>query len=273
MDARIRELQQRLKKRQAQELQMKQQHQRQAQEQTKSTSNQNNAASTTSISRVNALPGRNVATVEPYIQYAPQHVAKDDLYSKSIGANFLKQDPKYQTLPARVKPMPRNGDSGGNARPAKPAEMNNNSELIEEYQLPTVVPSRPSANTPGTEPKPGDPTYQNVMVQFPHSNAQLRPGTKQPASGGHGSAQLFFPDKSSQPHQQHPALLGAGDGPTLNKMSGPLPFNPVINIHEEERQAGSGQSSPASSEASNSSGGIQIKGDSEVSLFSFILNS
>ncbi|GFR82601.1 apoptosis-stimulating of p53 protein 1 [Elysia marginata] len=276
MDARIKELQQRLKKRQAQELQMKQQQQRQTQEQAKNSATSGtlkNDVGSNSSGKFGAPPGRSVATVEPYIQYAPQHIAKDDLYSKSLGGKFYKQDPKYQTLPARVKPMPRSGDGGGNSKPTKPVEMNNNSELIEEYQLPTVVPVRTSANTPGTgqvldtasigkDSRSGDPAYQNVNVAFPHQTPNLRPASKQQTSGGQGSAQTFFPNK---PHlqSQHPAFLGAGDGTTHTKSTGPMPFNPIINIHEEERQAGSGQSSPASSEASNSSGGIQIKAESE----------
>ncbi|RUS83016.1 hypothetical protein EGW08_009204 [Elysia chlorotica] len=269
MDARIRELQQRLKKRQAQELQMKQQHQKQVQEQANSTAgsaNQVNDVGNNSNSKFGAPAGRSVATVEPYIQYAPQHIVKDDLFSKSMGGNFLKQDPKYQTLPARVKPMPRNGDGGGNNRPTKSIEMNNNSEHIDD-QLPTVVSDRKTSDlTSANDRRPVDPAYQNVMVPFPQPAPHSRPATKQQTPFGQGSTQMFFPDKSShgQP-QHHPAFVGGGDGmPHQTKPAGSLPFNPIINIHEEERQAGSGQSSPASSEASNSSGGIQIKPDSEV---------
>ena len=284
MDARIRELQQRLKKRQAQELQMKQQHQRQMHEQANSTAtsaNQKNDVGSNSNNKFDAPTGRSVATVEPYIQYAPQHIAKDDMYSKSIGGNFFKQDPKYQTLPARVKPMPHNGDAGGHSKPTKAMEMNNNSELIEEYQLPTVVSDRSSTNAYGTEKvldavsgkdsRPVDPAYQNVMVPFSHPTPHLRPTSKQQTPGGQGSNQVFFPDKTSHGQPQHPAFSGAGDGMAHIKLAGPLPFNPIINIHDEERQAGSGQSSPASSEASNSSGGIQIKGENEVSTNKFYI--
>lgn len=263
MDARIKELQQRLKKRQAQELQIRQQQQGQGQEQTHSD-NQKKDGGNHSSGKYGTPPGRSVATVEPYIQYAPQHIAKDDMYSKSLGSNFYKQDPKYQTLPARVKPMPRNGDGGNNARPSKHMEMNNNSELIEEYQLPTVVPARTNANTadtgkildtaPVNESRSGVTPYQNVS--YPHPTALIRP-----ASNTHSKPPVLHT-------HQHPASIGAGDGPPHAKLAGSVPFNPIINIHEEERQAGSGQSSPASSEASNSSGGMQIKPESEVNTTS-----
>ncbi|XP_012943104.1 apoptosis-stimulating of p53 protein 2 [Aplysia californica] len=130
MDARIHELQQRLKKRRSQEQQ---------------SANQN----TSKKQAVPAAPGShshhhgvgvggpNVATVEPYIQYAPQDVVKDDSFTKTGG--FLKQDPKYQTLPSHVKfvvPPGRASDSQ-----QKQVEMNNNNQLIEEYPLPTVLPA------------------------------------------------------------------------------------------------------------------------------------
>ncbi|GFO35358.1 Apoptosis-stimulating of p53 protein 1 [Plakobranchus ocellatus] len=278
MDARIRELQQRLKKRQAQELQMKQQ-----QEQKRDPGTRSNQRNDTSNSYNNA-PGRNVATVEPYIQYAPQQVAKDDLYSKTFGGNFLKQDPKYQTLPARVKPVPHSVDSSSGGRGTKPVEMNNNSEVIEEYQLPTVLPGEantrlneqesnqrnttPAGRVPDTlagrnhhhiPEQPGQVTYENVAGPL----LQLKPV---PKPGSVSQESVYFPEgnKTQQQQLSHPAFAGAGDGVSYRKPVGSLPLNPVINIEEEERQAGSGQSSPASSEASTSSGGIQVKTDSEV---------
>nr|WKY18140.1 apoptosis-stimulating of p53 protein 1 [Onchidium reevesii] len=295
MDARIHELQQRLKKRRLQEQQAAMQ-------------NQSNKSNTKPNSQ---HPGsNNVATVEPYIQYAPYDVVKDDSFTKT--GLFTKQDPKYQTLPSNVKFIPP-GKSLEELKASKPFEMNNNTEMIEEYKLPTVLPVDKSSHFNKNVPNHSS-AYQPQQVQVTRSNgsegkltprqvsdsilpnnqntnAMAKLSTQKPTGGQTTvTGSKFFapsagqpisgPGQTPRPTAQftgagdglgHGAVIsGAGGAPNQGQI-GPHPMSstsphPIININEEERQAGSGQSSPASSEgSSNSSGGLQVKGSSPAS--------
>ena len=306
MDSRIHELQQRLKKRRNQE------------------QNQNLSKKPTPPSGFNNGSGNtNIATVEPF-QHHPNDVVKDDSFTKSNG--FNKHDPKYQSIPSNVKFIPSGKDG------QKPIEMNNNSQHIEDYPLPTIIPgssnnsvnlrlsssgnksnhdssnktvsgySKPSVDSVSNVginkngPKQGPPPValkpqslnsknnQNQHLQNQHSyvQQQLQHNQHLKQHNQHlPQQQNQHMQNQQQQHIQHlaqknlqnqsgksQAMQGHSDSVNNNSSSTqPSSAHPIISINEEERQAGSGQSSPASSEGSDSSGGIQKVADKDHEVF------
>ncbi|KAK7473670.1 hypothetical protein BaRGS_00035067 [Batillaria attramentaria] len=220
MDARILELQQRLKN-----------------AKTNSVGDQNQVSA-----RIQGRkPGQNIAAVEPYIQYAPKDVAKDDLYSKQ---GFLKQDPKYQSLPPNTKVIPTGKEEEGlksSVVGSRPAVDNQSSQ------------GRPGTagvgSAPGPRPFPGQST---TSVQGTKVSTSVTAG--QGTSTTSSSSQLPTNSVSSvgpRPFVSTYGKPGLGIWPPAPKDSQPQQQQqPHISIFEEERQAGSGQSSPASSEGS-----------------------
>ncbi|XP_055880116.1 apoptosis-stimulating of p53 protein 1-like isoform X4 [Biomphalaria glabrata] len=254
MDMRIQELQQRLKKKKSQEL-----------------ANAQNKVS--NVLPSNKLSGQNV---EQYGQYSPQN---------QLTGGQTKQDFHYQNVKINVSGKPEFDNKF-----SKTLEMNNNNEAVEEYKLPTVLPMdssstkmkgsylAPSISKQQSSVQPPIPARNNSFGKAnidyvrpaaePTSqhNYPLRKEARplpviagKPAIAG----QKFVP----LPPPRQPVSSGAaGDtGKQLPNIQSSVPampgtsLHPVININEEERQAGSGQSSPASSEASNSS--TVVKGD------------
>ncbi|CAL1529424.1 unnamed protein product [Lymnaea stagnalis] len=263
MDSRIHELQQRLKKRRSQE---------QAAAQHKAN---NGKSGNRPITAQNIISGDT---------RSPQIVVKDDTQS----GGSANPDVWYQNV--QVFPS---GQVGVDLKLSKPQELNNNVDLIEEYTLPTVLPIdnngsniKNQASHSSSQPSHSSSqlTQSTTRSSFGKSNQVLprpvidnknqpntvsQPGKKEdPAIKGPGPK--FPPAGVGRPHRPLVSLTGAGDGASHGKQSpsaGPhsgSSSHPIININEEERQAGSGQSSPASSEASNSSGGLQIKGDEVI---------
>ncbi|XP_070180724.1 apoptosis-stimulating of p53 protein 1-like isoform X2 [Littorina saxatilis] len=274
MDNRIHELQQRLKKRRSQEQQPQQQ-----QQPKQITTNSSDPKNFNSRPGQPRKPGQNIAAVEPYIQYAPKDVAKDDLYSKT---GFLKKDPKYQTLPANTKFIPP-GEEG-----LKPGDVvggqevnNNNSNKSGssvggvvgvkpvEYKIPSLISSHFDANrgrgSSGNRtvidnqgksgvvvgpsgPAVSKPTTQPTPTQGSGLNSTSQPPMNSAAKGARPFVNTFgkpglpkWPPQSTKDNEQQQ--------PTQQQQQH-QPHQPQINIFDEERQAGSGQSSPASSEGS-----------------------
>lgn len=240
MDSRIHELQQRLKKRRSQE-QAAAQH------------------------KANSKPGN---------QPSAQNIVSNDTFSPLKDDTKIsvatKPDPWYQNV--QVFP----GDKVGvDLKLSRPQELNNNVDLIEEYKLPTVLPidsngsniknqhshniSQPTTQPTNTSSKSNQIVPRPGLDNKNLLNTSTQPGKKE------GQGLKLLPAGISQPPRPHVSLTGAGDGVSHGKQLPPgSSLHPIININEEERQAGSGQSSPASSEASNSSGGLQVKGDEVI---------
>ncbi|XP_076463884.1 uncharacterized protein LOC143296025 isoform X1 [Babylonia areolata] len=321
MDERIHELQQRLKKRRAQE----QQQQQHPQPDSKAKE-QSAGSSDPSSAQGRSRPRPNVAAVEPYIQYAPDDVVKDDLYSRTGpgGGGFLKQDPKYQTLPPNTKFVPGGGGGGGvggdeGSNKLQPwsgktviEEVNNNNNNSNnnsnsenksgvkggvvggggggvkavEYKIPVLISSHFSAHRGGQGSSPASRTTTTTTSTSGQAAAVVG-NSKGPASSdpskqnSSGASTASHPQQQQQ--QQHVSKLPKGPRPFVNTFGksglpkwppdpkkeedeeeeapptkpAPLhhhhqqpPHHPQISIFDEERQAGSGQSSPASSEGS-----------------------
>ena len=303
MDNRILELQQRLKKRRSQQQQQQQQKSQQQQPQPAATTNSEDQQQKNLGSRPGQLrkPGQNIAAVEPYIQYAPKEVAKDDLYSKT---GFLKQDPKYQTLPPNTKFIPsgEEGSKPGGMVVVGGQEVNNNNNNNKsgggggggvsgvrpvEYKIPSIISSHfdahrgrvgaagnrtaPSAadnqgrpSGAGTAaggsavPKPAAPPATQGLGSG--SNSQQQPLVNSVAKGPRPFVNTFGkpglpkwppePVKDDEQPQQPAQLQQQQPAPPPAPPPQQQHHQPQINIFDEERQAGSGQSSPASSEGS-----------------------
>lgn len=278
MDARIHELQQRLKKRQLQEQQAGVQGSR--------------------VTKLNSQhPVQNsVASLEPHSQFSV-------LDKGDAGSGLTKQHPRFQSVPVNTK-FSSSGDLPEELQSIEKQE-GHVSDQVEEYKLPTVVPLSNSVNFSKNTPifpqqsapstRQGrleqDTVVQEGVVSHNTNSAKIGPPFFKPPSGG----SRFFPvSTAGTVQQQRPvvSLTGAGDnnnshstGPagsdSLHSVqtllqppvtsSSSSSSHPIINISDEERQAGSGQSSPASSESLPSSGvGLQISGNSDVSK-SFVL--
>ena len=245
MDNRIHELQMRLKKKRAHEV-----------ETGEKSKNQINKANMN-----NRMPNRtnpNVAAIEPIIQ---EPKADSSLEEISNGLGFVKKDPKYKSLPASSKFV--YSDKGN-----KPKEMNNNStdysrkryepDKQEEYSIPLVVsvdnsgkpipnglPPSPKGSPVGTNQYSGGKGYppppvsnsSHVPSSVPSSSAMnnIRYGTSVPARSG-------ISHLAPRPY-----------GSTFS--TGVLPNRGMAvgmsnDLYEEDiRQSGSGQSSPGSNES------------------------
>ena len=237
MDNRIHELQQRLKKKRAQQAE-----------------HQKNAENKKMDNKITNRPS-NIAQVEPYIQYNPNVHEKNDVDLKS---GFAKQNPKYQTLPPNTKfPMPETGkmeDSKGLK------EQNNNSEKQDVMKPVHIKESDKRVISNG-------PTVNQV------SDSVIRAAQRHQAGG-----QPVAPSQSGpQPRKPPPPPLPVRSATTGLTHFTPRPFGstystsvlnnkpyssvqqqnvgnshngPTINVQDDIRTGGSGQSSPASSDSS-----------------------
>jgi hypothetical protein len=273
MDNRIHQLQEQLKKRRQQQQQQREQQQQNAQ----------HAADPTK--RYTPFAGQrkpsNIAAVEPFVQNVPREVSKDDLYSKQA---FLKEDPKYQTLPANTK---FGGDDGGNKHVIR--EVNNNTSGTAEtgvdgvkpaeHKIPSLISSHFGGNRGRISSAGSVLSARGVMTQ----DNQLDKAPPTPPKHVAGDTGVSSKSEVQPPPVPRLADLGGSSSSTLasgaTTPKGPRPFvksglpkwppepaskdkeepaarplvtplQPQINIFDEERQAGSGQSSPASSEGS-----------------------
>lgn len=225
LDNRIHELQMRLKKKRAQQADVK----------------------TLGGKRMNANP--NIAAVEPYVQHPPKEQLVTEQSEKT---GFEKQDPKYQTLPPNTKfPVPEN----------KPKDENQNSEesVYENEKKQVKIPVVSSQN--GVT----NPTFVNGNISDQSLNNRVS------ESVSNHQPQISVTSAPEQRHRHVPPI------PPRTGISGithlaPRPFgttystsllaprtvasvqHPVISIQDDIRQAGSGQSSPASSDSSNKEG-------------------
>lgn len=228
MDYRIHELQQRLKKKKAQQA-----------EQQKQIANQNKGS--------NRPIGSNIAAIEPYIQYSNKHENGDDMDLKS---GFAKQDPKYQTLPTNTKfSLPEKSKTSGGKDSESKEQNNNNTSKHDQLKIPLSV----NVNSSGKNMTNG--FSQNQLSDSIIKAAQRHQGV---------------PSTSTAPSSTHsyaaPPPIPARAGTTNLTYFAPRPFGttystnvltnriqaPVssVNVHDEVRTSGSGQSSPASSEGS-----------------------
>ena len=244
MDNRIQELQQRLKKRRSQQ----QQQQEQQQSITKPSKDQQGAR-----------PGQNVATVEPYIQQSPKDAFSRDDMQASTGA--MKQDPKKLT--ERGQEVNNNNDKNGGSGGLKAVE----------YKIPSIISSHFGANrgrgaSPGREDITGStnqaraggvgaggPAEPKPTAQPPSSQGLTLPSSQQQAVTGAKGPRPFVNTfgKSGLPRwppQPNTRDEDSEQSPTSQLHHHHHHHQPQINIFDEERQAGSGQSSPASSEGS-----------------------
>ncbi|KAJ8308554.1 hypothetical protein KUTeg_013428 [Tegillarca granosa] len=234
MDKRIQELQQRLKKKKAQQAELK-----------KNLSNQK---------LDNKMPGRpagtNIAAVEPYIQHVPKENTNDDTNKPG----FAKFNPKYQSLPsnARVTNPDKSTTVEKNDK-SKNSEQNNNKE---NYQIPLVVKVDSSNGK----------TIQNGV-----SPSELSESLKKAAQRHQNNSSE---NSNNELSRKTPPPLPVRSGTTTLTHLAPRPFGstystsvltnrnqeqnvaPNVNIHEDVRTGGSGQSSPASSDSSQKDGNI-----------------
>lgn len=225
MDNRIQELQQRLKKKKAQQA-----------EQHKQMANQNKGS--------NRPIGSNIAAIEPYIQYSNKQENGDiDLKSE-----FAKQDPKYQTLPTNTKfSLPEKSKSSKDNEGKE--QNNNNTTKQEQIRIPLSVNVNSDAKT-----------VQNGFSQNQLSSSIIK------AAKRHQSMSTTSTTNSISQSYSAPPPIPARAATTNLTYLAPRPFGttystnvltnrihaPVssVNVNEEVRTSGSGQSSPASSEGS-----------------------
>ena len=236
MDQRIQELQQRIKKRRSQQ-QVQQQ-----QQQNKNILNQNKYCG--------RPQGTNVAAVEPYVQQVIKDTAHDDL-CKNTG--FMKKDPKYQSLPSNTKFTPDKNSIGEPSR-----ELNNN-EQTEDKQLPSGVHSdfyRRKLESNG--PKSGQSSNGSLSVErldglIPTGDQSVGPGKENKVCSASNQGAPKFNVTNIAKYAPRPFGSTYSTTVLAGRLPGQSLQQPVINITEEERQAGSGQSSPASSDSSHNS--------------------
>lgn len=223
MDNRIHELQERLKKKRAQQS-----------EQRKNLDNNKK------LDANHNLRPSNVAQVEPYIQFrkspdAIQHEA-------DLKSNFAKQDPKYQTLPPNTKLISPNKNH------TDKEENNNSLHNKQEPKPPERPPRLDNGNNGGavTTSQVSESVIkaaQRYQPPVPSSAGQSVKPPPPPRSANTGLT--YFTPRPYGSTFSTSVLTNRAQNQGLNN-------GPTINVQEEIRQGGSGQSSPASSEGSQS---------------------
>ncbi|XP_061173781.1 apoptosis-stimulating of p53 protein 1-like isoform X2 [Saccostrea echinata] len=220
MDNRIHELQERLKKKRAHQA-----------EQRKNLDNNKKLDA-----NHNPRPS-NVAQVEPYIQYRK---SPDAIQSEAdLKSNFAKQDPKYQTLPPNTKLI----------SPTKNQTDNENINSLHNKQEPKP-PERPPRLDSGNQK--GQVTSSQVSESIIKAAQRYQPPVS--SSTGH-PVKPPPPPRSATTGLTYftPRPYGSTYSSSVlsnRAQSQGLANGPTINVQEEIRQGGSGQSSPASSEGS-----------------------
>jgi len=226
MDNRIQELQQRLKKKRAQQA-----------EQQKNVINQVNKGS-------NRPPRSNIAAVEPYIQH-------NDNSNNNI-KSFDKQNPKYQSLPLNAIKFSLEKaveDTKAQKGSEHYREQNNN---LKKPDLQAVVKTEPpkenglAANSSEQKPSQKQPQWQQqqppVSVSQNKPRQLNKPPPPIPVRSGVTGLTYLTPRPFGTTYST--SAIGRGQG---NQEPQTVPS---INIVEDVRTGGSGQSSPASSESS-----------------------
>ncbi|XP_046543164.1 LOW QUALITY PROTEIN: apoptosis-stimulating of p53 protein 2-like [Haliotis rubra] len=177
-------------------------------------------------------PSTNIAAVEPYIQVAPKD--KEDMYQK---AGFEKKDPK-QVQSTNTK-FPSGENKNMEDFPVKPSnqgkELNNNSRENSQSRENSVSKSANNQNV--SDSKSREP--ECACINFK--------STCFTSWSWRISVANIAAKFSARPY---------GSTFSTSVLPGrvaPIQQQPVISITEEERQAGSGQSSPASSDSSQNS--------------------
>ncbi|XP_029638873.1 apoptosis-stimulating of p53 protein 2 isoform X3 [Octopus sinensis] len=220
MDKRIAELQLRLKKRLAQQLQ--QQHQK-----------SNNAGQQNKV-----RPASNVAAVEPY-HHAPRHqnISVDETHSDLA---FSKEKPKYQSLPNNIYNNQEN--IAINETPVPGFKKTKPDDVIEDYQIPLVV---------SVDKFPTNDGNNSNSSQYPTKTKQISPSVnndtppKFPSNRLSANISNFLPKPFGSTYSTS-MLSGRGSNSSQSNV-----------IPDEVRQDGSGQSSPATSETSQN--GIMVQ--------------
>lgn len=157
-------------------------------------------------------------------------------------------------------------------------ELNNNYGQFDDYNLPIVV----SSDHKGTLSS-NSQYHKQQLPQYLNSVSDPSVSTKvssnpagfnmdQVTASHHRADEVQ--SASRQPYKSPHDLAGHKVSPSASshkEQSKPVPgLHPVISISEEERQAGSGQSSPATSETDNDKS--QAKGEEVWAQASFILH-
>ncbi|XP_060077098.1 apoptosis-stimulating of p53 protein 2-like [Ylistrum balloti] len=246
MDNRIMELQQRLKRKRAQQA-----------DQSKKQNNQpsdNNSA--------NKQTRNNVAAVEPYVQIVPK-----DKLNGNVDSSFHKMDPKYQSLPVSSK-FVMNSSEDLSKKPHKVAdnvhEPNNNTVIKAPDQLKT-----PKMDSTKSVPKEnGHTPIENVHKDTSKKQTPPASQSQHSTSGQTKHPPSSLPQYSNSGQTKQPPPIPARAGTTnltyftarpfgstystsvLNRGPGDQQGGPTITIAEDVRTGGSGQSSPASSDSS-----------------------
>ncbi|XP_021344463.1 apoptosis-stimulating of p53 protein 2-like, partial [Mizuhopecten yessoensis] len=233
MDNRILELQQRLKKKRAQ----------QAEQQKKLANQQSDNKSGNKPTR------NNVAAVEPYVQIVP----KDQL-NGNVDPTFHKADPKYQSLPVSSKFVMNSSDDTSKKQlksVENVPEPNNNTVMKGPEEL------KSKTLTAKVDPSKSVPK-ENGYAPSEHVHKETRQTPSQPQYSTSGQQQ------GKHPPPPIPARAGTTNltyltarpfGSTystsvLNRGPSDQQGGPTITIAEDIRTGGSGQSSPASSDSS-----------------------
>ncbi|XP_033736367.1 LOW QUALITY PROTEIN: apoptosis-stimulating of p53 protein 1-like [Pecten maximus] len=228
MDNRILELQQRLKKKRAQ----------QADQQKKQSNQQSDNKSGNKATR------NNVAAVEPYVQIVPK-----DKLNGNVDSTFHKMDPKYQSLPVSSKFVMNLSDENSK-KPLKGVENvhepnNNNTDMKGPAESRTTTIKNDSKTVPKEN---GHVPSEHVYKDSGHTPAsQPQYSTRQgkhpppiPARAGTTNLTYLTPRPFGTTYSTS----------VLNRGPGDQQGGPTITIAEDIRTGGSGQSSPASSDSS-----------------------
>lgn len=220
MDNRIHELQQRLKKKKAQQAEQQKQ-------------NQNKGSN------------RPIGAIEPYIQYSNKQENGDDIDLKS---GFAKQDPKYQTLPTNTKfSLPEKQNKSSNKENEGREQNNNNSTKDNQLRIPLSVNVSSDSKTMPNGFSQNQLSDSIIKAAQRHQNMT----TTAHSSGHNNSAPPPIPARAATTNLTYLAPRPYGSTYSTNVLTNRIQA-PVstINVHDEVRTSGSGQSSPASSEGS-----------------------
>ncbi|KAL5009244.1 hypothetical protein ScPMuIL_014825 [Solemya velum] len=179
----------------------------------------------------------NIAAVEPYVQHPPKEQVENEQPEKT---QFEKQDPKYQTLPPNTKfPLPENKQKDENQNTKQSVYENEKKHV----KIPVVSSQNIVSNQTFVNGNSSDQQPKKVSVSSAPEQRYSHVPPIPPRTGMNGITHLA-PRPFGTTYST--SLLAPR---TVTSVQ-----HPVISIQDDIRQAGSGQSSPASSDSSNKEG-------------------
>ncbi|XP_064600182.1 apoptosis-stimulating of p53 protein 1-like isoform X2 [Liolophura sinensis] len=186
--------------------------------------------------------GTNIAAIEPYMKQPPKDVTKDDLHTNF---GFDRQDPKNQTLPPNLKfPHPEKSKGLEIRSDHMTSDPNSNASVVSKnYAVPLVVKVNNSKSPPNGDHAPVN--TEKIPPPKDTDDARVTATSAMKYAGSGTKVGMGIVNLAPKPFGSTYSTSMLTGRPFVSTSS-----QPTANIQDEVRTGGSGQSSPATSDNS-----------------------